>query len=64
MVLPLRLAEVINKGANGYNLYYQTALIDSTAQIDFNGGQLIHVPEPCSFLLVALTDLGLMNLRL
>jgi hypothetical protein len=49
---------------NGYNLYYQTALIDPTARIDFNGGRLVQVPEPCSFLLVALTGLGFMNQKL
>jgi hypothetical protein len=62
--------QTLNLGAdafldlNGYNLYYQTAWIDSTARINFNGGQLIQIPEPLSFLLFALTGLAFIGRRL
>ncbi len=50
---------------NGLDLYYQNAIIDPSADIDYNGGELIQVPEPTTItlLLCGLASLALLRRR-
>jgi hypothetical protein len=45
---------------NGLNVYYQTFNIDASATIILNGGRLLAVPEPTTFVMLCLAAISLL----